>query len=215
MPNTVSKESIVLPFRDRIHAAHMLAERLMQFRNQDAVIVALSANAAPIASKLHQLLGLPMQMVLCGRIRHPSVASGSLGSVSGEEVALRENLDVPQDYVAHQLKMIQHSQQAQEHLGSDKKESFDGKVVIVVDDLLRTTDSALAALRRIRKQNPSMIILTSPVIVDDVVHELCPDVADEVICLHNPVQFHHFGEYYEDFPDVTDAEVTACMNSLD
>jgi len=67
-----------------------------------------------------------------------------------------------------------------------------------------------AALRALRKRQPSEVILAVPVCAQPACRHLAQE-ADEVICLQAPPAFQGVGQWYEDFSQVSDQEVLALL----
>lgn len=84
--------------------------------------------------------------------------------------------------------------------------SLVGREVVVVDDGLATGVTARAALRRVRREGPSRVLLAVPVGAPDTVRALAAE-ADEVVCLAEPRDLGSVGAYYDDFAATSDHEV--------
>ena len=81
-----------------------------------------------------------------------------------------------------------------------------GRTVILVDDGLATGASMLAAARAVQAQQPKRIIVAVPAAARATCDEFRQYV-DEVICLQTPEPFYAVGAWYENFSQVSDAEV--------
>ena len=62
-----------------------------------------------------------------------------------------------------------------------------------------------------RSRGASRVILAAPVGSAEEAASLRP-AADEVICLHTLTPFFAIGEWYDDFSQVSDEEVTALLD---
>jgi predicted phosphoribosyltransferase len=85
-----------------------------------------------------------------------------------------------------------------------------GRLVVVVDDGLATGVTARAALRRVRREQPSRVVLAVPVGAPDTVRSLARE-CDEVVCPAQPADLGAVGAYYDDFEATTDREVIALL----
>jgi putative phosphoribosyl transferase len=81
-----------------------------------------------------------------------------------------------------------------------------GKVAVVVDDGVATGGTAAAALRWARSRGASRVILAIPVAPAQALRRLQAE-ADEVRAVATPEPFFAVGQWYEDFPQTSDARV--------
>jgi predicted phosphoribosyltransferase len=68
-----------------------------------------------------------------------------------------------------------------------------------------------AAVRALRERGPRRIVVAVPTGSAQTCAELRHE-ADEVICLTTPQPFYAVGEWYEDFTQTTDQEVTDLLS---
>jgi putative phosphoribosyl transferase len=85
-----------------------------------------------------------------------------------------------------------------------------GRLVILVDDGVATGATMRAAVDAAKRQGASRVIVALPVAAADALERL-DRVADEVVCLHVPAWFTGVGACYDDFGEVSDAEVVALL----
>jgi putative phosphoribosyl transferase len=85
-----------------------------------------------------------------------------------------------------------------------------GKQVLLTDDGLATGASMRAAITALRAVNVAKLIVAVPVGAAETVHIL-RTLADEVVCPNTPANFSAVGEWYQDFSQTTDAEVSALL----
>jgi putative phosphoribosyl transferase len=207
---------MVLPrhaiFQDRKHAANLLAERLREYRHTDAVIVAVSGGGIEVALPVAQALELPIEVIPCRKLKHPADEDKTIGAVSAGAVVIHEDgNDIPQDYLYHQIQLLQHAIQGQlKRLGSgDLQGAVANKLVILIDDVLMTGDSVLACIRSLRRFVPAEIVLAVPIVTPEGARAVADDV-DSVIYLS--IEAQPVGKLYSEFPDVSDEQVIALMH---
>jgi predicted phosphoribosyltransferase len=203
-------------FQNRRHAAFLLGERLMDYENSDAIIVAVPGGGIHIGYHLAELLHLPLEVIPCKKIKHPADINKTIGAVSLDSVVLREEDNtIPQDYVYHQIQLLQHVIRSQSNKFNKGhiQPSLKGRTVILADDLLMTGDTILATIRTIRKQQPERII----VVVPNVTPEATRSIADEIegiIYLTIEPNIPATGGIYADFPEVSDDEVVTLLQQI-
>jgi predicted phosphoribosyltransferase len=84
--------------------------------------------------------------------------------------------------------------------------------VLLVDDGLATGATTEAAVRSARNQGARKIIVGAPVASVSAVERLFR-VADDVIVLFTDPDFDAVGRYYREFPQTTDEEVLAALQT--
>lgn len=194
---------------DRVHAAYILAEKLHQYKgNENTLIVAIPNGGVPVGYYLSSILELPLQLIPCKKMLHPSDTSKTIGSVCLDELILHADRDIPQDYVQHQTIIIRSALQVRDKLftGDQEKISLAHKTVILVDDRLKTDDTIQACLKSIQRQHPKQIIIAAPIVAAEVAHRLQAD-GNELVCLIMPESKLSSEHFFDDFKRVTDEEV--------
>jgi putative phosphoribosyl transferase len=94
--------------------------------------------------------------------------------------------------------------------GSRSRVPLQGRVAVIVDDGIATGSTARAAAEVARAQGASRIVVATPVAPPDVVDRLQAG-ADEVIVALQPVPFYAIGQFYADFSQTTDWQVTELL----
>jgi putative phosphoribosyl transferase len=82
--------------------------------------------------------------------------------------------------------------------------------VLIIDDGLATGATAVVAVMSARKQLARAVSVAAPVASSHAVERLAP-LTDEVIVLVVDPDFMAVGQYYEDFPQLEDEAVAACL----
>ena len=86
-----------------------------------------------------------------------------------------------------------------------------GRTVILVDEGLATGSTAIAAVRAVRAQGAARVVMAIGVAPPETL-QMLQRAADEVVCLHSPEAFGAVGAFFDDFSEVTDDEVIACLS---
>jgi putative phosphoribosyl transferase len=214
------RSTMVLPneavFQNRKHAAFLLAERLMDHANSDTIVVAVNGGGIHVGYHLAELLHLPLEVIPCKKIKHPADNDRTIGAVSLDSVVIHDDDNtIPQDYIYHQIQLLQHvikGQSNRYNVGRTPR-SFKNRTIILADDLLITGDTMLATLKTIRKQVPEKIIAAVPNVTPEATRSIATEI-DEIIYLtiepNNPVTEN----LYAEFPEVEDEEVIALLQKI-
>jgi erythromycin esterase-like protein/predicted phosphoribosyltransferase/dienelactone hydrolase len=210
-------------FADRADAGRRLAARLKAraLPLRDPVVYALPRGGVPVAVEIASVLNAPIELLLVRKIGAPLAPELALAAVvDGEEAQTVVNEDVARLTGAdaaylertrrRELEEIERRRAA--YLGGRPRVSPVGRTAIVVDDGLATGATAKAALRALRRQGASWIILAVPVAPIETLGEMRAE-ADEVICLEPSESFMGVGAFYGDFHQLTDQETVALLQS--
>ena len=84
------------------------------------------------------------------------------------------------------------------------------RIVIVVDDGIATGSTMTAALRAIRRSKPKKLVGAVAVASPSAARAMSRE-ADAIVCLDVPAEFYAVGQFFEDFSQVSDEEVTAIL----
>ncbi|MDH4092259.1 MAG: phosphoribosyltransferase family protein [Cyclobacteriaceae bacterium] len=194
-------------FQNREHAAHLLGERLMVYKNADAVVVAVSGGGIHIGAYLAKLLQLRLEVIPCRKIKNPADEQKTIGAVSAEAVVFHEEEhNIPQDYIYHQIQLMQHAiqRQCKRYHKETLRQLLEDRIIILVDDLVMTGDTMLASIRTIRNYGPLEIIVAVPIVTPEGTRAIA-DEMDKILYL--TIEPQPMGRVYKDFPDVAQEEV--------
>ena len=203
-------------FADREEAARQLAERLQAYRGKNPLVLAIPRGALPMARVIAQQLGGELDVVLVRKLRAPLQPELAIGAVneSGWLYLAGQGYrhGVSDSYLAaerrDQMQTIR--ERRARYLAVRPAVAIAGRVVIVVDDGLATGATMIAALHGLRQNKPAKLVCAVPVAPADTLARVA-DLADEVLCLHQPTDFEAVGQYYRHFPQVSDDEVLAIL----
>jgi predicted phosphoribosyltransferase len=197
-------------FRNRIEAGQLLAGKLMRYTNQPNVIVlGLPRGGVAVAFEVAKALRAPLDVFVVRKLGTPGnreVAMGAIATggvrVLNEEVVV--GLGIPIEVIdavtAEEKQELKRRELA--YRGSYSEPEMRGKTVILIDD--GTVRAAVCALNA---QHPARFIVAVPTAAGSAYRELRPEV-DELVALMRPEPFYGVGASYEDFSQMSDAEVT-------
>lgn len=201
------KSTIEEMFKNRIDAGIQLAEKLLKFRNENVVVMAIPRGGLPIGSIVAKTLNAPLDVALIKKIGHPDHKEYAIGAVSLDHVTLTNAIGVPQDYIDREIVQIRKKlgQRYKHYYVNRCPQNLKDKTVIIVDDGVATGNTILATIEMIAHQNPQKIIVGIPVAPSAVIRkfETIPDLT-ETICLQTPPDFQAVGQFYKVFGQVSD-----------
>jgi predicted phosphoribosyltransferase len=203
-------------FKDRLQAAQLLAERLLRYRGQSPLILAIPRGAVPMGVVLAQQLGGELDVVLVHKLCAPFQPELAIGAIDESGYASlaphAASVGATPSWITaeknRQLKVLQERRRHYRPLHVPA--TMARRVVIVVDDGLATGATMIAALTAIRRNQPARLVCATPVASAEAL-ELVKPLVDETVCLSVPPLFQAVGQFYEDFPQVSDDEVAQCL----
>ena len=203
-------------FADRTDAGIRLANTLMGYSGQPAVVYALPRGGVVIAVQVARALGAPLDLILVRKIGHPQSPEYAIGAVTEDgDVVLNpdEVYALSSQWIANAVEKQHREAQRQRAVFLGDREHFPaaGRVAIVVDDGLATGLTMEAAIAYVRKQYPSRVVVAVPVAAAETAARIRNEV-DELVALVIPGgTFRAVGSFYRNFNQVTDDEVMGLM----
>jgi putative phosphoribosyl transferase len=202
-------------FQDRMEAGQLLSEKLAHYANQSKVIVlGLPRGGVPVAFEVAKALHVPLDVFVVRKLGTPGrceLAMGAIASggvrVLNEEVV--KTLGIPMETIEAVTEEEKRELKRREmaYRGSEAEPRVRGKTVILIDDGIATGSTVRAAVRALVAQDLVRLVLAVPIVAAPTYRELQSEV-DEIVALMMPRRFYGVGEWYEDFSQTSDAEVT-------
>lgn len=205
-----------MTFKDRLDAAHQIAEKLSHYRGANPLIVAIPRGAVPMAAAIARRLKGDVDVVLVHKLGAPGQPELAIGSIDENGLVYladhAQQLNIPPAYLEKEREAQLETLKERRRLYTESRPPLDpeGRIVVVVDDGIATGSTMIAALRSIRNRSPRKIIAAAAVAPPEAVRKISHE-ADEVVCLHSPEWFLAVGDFFEDFHPVTDDDVVKAL----
>lgn len=207
-------------FDDRADAGRQLAEQLDEYAGRDDVLVlALPRGGVPVAWHVAKALGAPLDVLVVRKLGTPGHAELAMGAIAsgGAHVVNRQVIDqagVSEQQIDAEIERQRRELARREkaYRGDRPYPDISGKTVLVVDDGLATGATMRAAIQALRQYDPQEIVVAVPVAPPHVQDSTLRD-ADRFIALLQPTPFYAVGQWYRDFEQTEDSEVTRLLES--
>jgi predicted phosphoribosyltransferase len=205
-------------FQDRYEAGRRLARDLGDYAGRDDVlVVALPRGGVPVGYEVARALGAPldvMQVRKLGVPGHEELAMGAIASggvrIVSENVV--EALGIPERVIATVAAAEAQELERRERIYREGRLFPDvrGRTVILVDDGLATGSTMRAAAAALRSLGAARLVAAVPVASQESCDAM-REAVDDVVCVRIPERFLAVGEWYEDFTQTSDEEVSELL----
>lgn len=206
-------------FESRQQAGKLLTKKLSDYKGQKKVIVlGIPRGGVVVAKEVAQALHLFLDVIVIRKIGAPQNPELAIGAVGPSKTVywdkeLIERLGVTK---GERLKLrrdkLREQKEKEKKFRGKKKLNLKGKTVILVDDGIATGATVLCAAMVLRKKGAKEKILTVPVIAKDTLASVIESFED-IVVLMLPKEFYAVGQFYEEFPQVSDEEVVSLLSS--
>ena len=204
-------------FRDRLDAGERLAAALQQYRDAPGtVVLGIPRGGVVVAQAIAVALRLPLGICPVRKLGAPENPELAIGAVDDQGVIvldrkLSRHLGLTDDDLLDAAtRQREELQQWLAGFGSNAVPPLEGRTVILTDDGVATGYTAQAGIESVRRRGARRVVLAVPVAPPDTAAVLAPRV-DEFICLVTPEPFYAVGNFFEEWPQVTDDEVRALL----
>jgi putative phosphoribosyl transferase len=172
-------------FLDRRDAGRQLAKKLAGYTDDPSVLVlGLPRGGVPVAYEVAHALHAPLDVFVVRKLGVPGHRELAMGAIASGGVRVL-NPDVIDGL----------------RISSSAVESASDRELV-----------ELERQQRIYRGQPARISVAVPVAAAETARNL-GEVADEVVCLSAPSDFHAVSVWYEDFSQTTDEEVRGLLES--
>ena len=205
-------------FQNRVEAGHQLAIKLGAYAGRkDVIVLGIPRGGVPVAFEVATALKAPLDVFLSRKLGVPWEEELAFGAVATGGVRildqdLIEELNLSEREIAQITETVRAELERRErtYRGTRPSVQVEGKTVLLVDDGIATGSSMRAAIEALRQMKPARLVVAIPVAALHICKRLRSEV-DELVCVHTPEFFYAIGQFYADFSQVTDEEVTELL----
>lgn len=205
-------------FKNREDAGKKLALEIKKvLKGRNFVVAGITRGGVVLAKVISDRLLLAMSIIVVKKIGAPYNPELAIGAVSHNKTVywdeeLIERLGINSNYRLKAKKEKYEEVKNLEKIFSLNKKGLDfkDKRVILVDDGVATGATVISASMVIRKQKAKEIILATAVASKDSFEEI-KKYFDKIVVLKIADGFSAVGEFYRDFPQVSDEEVAKLL----
>ncbi|WP_233265330.1 erythromycin esterase family protein [Leifsonia sp. AG29] len=203
-------------FADRIQAGHQLAQRLIDLRGSESVVLGLPRGGVPVAALVAEALELPLDVIVVRKLGLPGQPEVAMGAIGEGGARVLNPTIVSRGWISEQE--IEDAERTERRTLEERLAMFRegrppvdlrGRTAVIVDDGIATGATARVAALVARRLGAGEIVIAAPVIAPGAVEEL--EDADRLSCVLLPAGFRAVGDYYRDFAPTPDSEVVRLL----
>ena len=206
-------------FQNREDAGRRLADRLRQYQAQpETVILGIPRGGLVVGRAVADALNLPLGVCAVHKLGAPGNPELAIGAVDDEsgivsDPRLIRRLGISPVEVATEAALQRDRLRAWvQQFGRSATGLEKDQTVILVDDGIATGATAQAGIQAARRREARGVVLAVPVAPRESLATL-RSMVDELVCLATPEPFYAVGNFFEEWPQVTDAEVRSLLAS--
>lgn len=211
-------------FYDRAEAGDILAKRLIQFKTEDTVVLALSPGGVLVGEQIARRLHTDLMLLVTSRIAAPGDNALILGSIdqtgeytSNELISAGQMEEYMQDFrnwvEEEKLRRMYDIAVAVNGSGEPVPARIIDKNVIIATDGVKNGLSFQAARHFLKKLRIKKMIGAIPVGPGEVIEELNHQL-DELYYLKIPDNFISVGHYYTNEPPITEDRIKDALDNV-
>lgn len=185
-----------------------------EFKN--AVVISIPRGGVIVGDAVSRILHIPHYPLVVKKIGAPNNPELAIGATGFDGVVFWDeeiigNLDITRKERNESLAQTVKTIQERERSLSIKSPKVRQKTAIVVDDGVATGSTAIAASLILKKMGASKVILATPLISKNTKQEIL-EYFDKIISVETPKRLGAVGEFYQEFPEVSDEEAREILN---
>ena len=204
-------------YKNRVEAGKLLAKKLKGVK--EPLVLAIPRGGVEVAFEVAKKLKCPLDITVARKLGAPTNPELAIGAVTAEgDIYLDEDLigrsKIHHDYIVDvREKEMKEAQRREKTYRSSKEKSLKGKTVILVDDGLATGATMEVVVRSVKRKGAKKVIVAIPVAPQETVEKF-KKIVDEVVVLSIPESFYAIGQFYSDFPQVSDEDVVDILSKI-
>jgi putative phosphoribosyl transferase len=198
-------------FEDRLDAGRRLALAMQDYQGKDVVVLAIARGGVPVGYHVARYLQAEFDIIVARKLPYPHNSEAGFGAVAEDgstfifpgafekfdKEIINEVIHQQQDELFRTISALR---------AGTPLINIEGKTVILVDDGIAMGSTMRVCVTLCKNRKARKIVVASPVSAVETLNEL-EAVADDVVILDTPVDFHAVAQVYLNWSDVTDREV--------
>lgn len=209
-----------MQFANRLEAGRQLAQMLAhEPQSHFDIILGLPRGGVIVAAEVATQFLCPLDVILVRKLGLPFHEELAIGAIDENcRPVLNDDLIRIYDLKTRQLNELISEQCREIHRRKDAyaayrtSQDLANKSVLLVDDGIATGATLRASIAYVRTQKPKWLAAAVPVAAADTIDSI-ETLLDQLYCLYTPVFLDGVGQWYDEFSQVSDAEVIETLKA--
>ena len=205
-------------FENLYDAGSQLAEKLMEYKGQPVVVLAIPNGGMPVALQVALALEADLDVVISRKLPIPLRLEGGFGAIADDgAVILNESvvkeLHLTDEQINYQVNKVRLDirQRSMLYRGNRPLAVISGKTVIIVDDGLASGYTMMAAVESVLRRRPSRILAAVPAASAMAVKQV-EKITDRVVaCSIGYMPEFYVSDFYQYWHVLDDNEGLKCL----
>ena len=219
MINDRKHQPAVTPlFENRYDAGRQLAPKLVEFKTEPHIVLAIPNGGLPIAVPVALELGSELDLVIARKLPLPLLPEGGFGALADDGNALYngevlKRFPLTEHQINFQVNKVRSDirQRSLLYRGTRPLPGVTGKTAIIVDDGLASGYTMMAAVESVRRRTPRRIVVAVPVASATAVKEV-EKLGVRIVTVHTAyVPKFYVSDYYRYWDVLTDEQGVTCF----
>jgi len=209
--NRLAQTERLKMFEDRKEAGQKLAVALASYKNDNPIVLAIPRGGVEVGFYVAVFLHAPLSIIMVRKLPFPHNPEAGFGAIAedGAVFLLKDtSIIMPPDTIKKVIK--EQNDELKRRIkvlrNDEPLPEIKDRAVILVDDGIAMGSTMHAAVILCRNKGAKKIVVAAPVAAPSTAAEFMR-VADDVVILEKPVNFHAVAQVYRNWYDVPDEEV--------
>jgi putative phosphoribosyl transferase len=205
-------------FENRYDAGSKLASKVLEYKSQQIVVLAIPNGGVPVAVPVALALDAELDIVIARKLPIPLLPEGGFGAVVDDGTTIfnqpvLDSLNLDEHQINYQVTKVRGDirQRSLAYRNNRTLSLLKGKTAIVVDDGLASGYTMLAAVESIKRRQAVRVIVAIPAASEAAVR-LVEKAANRVITIEtSQAPKFYIADYYRYWNDLSDDEGVRCF----
>lgn len=185
------------------------------YAGTNALVLGIPRGGVPVACEVAKAVDGELSAIITKKLPHPTRAGLAIGACAedGSVFLSSYSREIDREMVRRivQEQLTEIKDRVRRFRQGKRLPEIKGRTVILVDDGIATGSTVLPAIKLCQSEKARRVVVAAPVSGSAYVADV-DALADEVVIVTRPSDFHAVGQVYGDSEPLTDDEVTAILS---